>query len=145
MKTILSTLFIFVIGVSFAQEEQVQVIEVPAPIVTEKNQPKPEVITFPDVEANFPGGASAMMSFISQNIQYPVEALKDESQGKVYVAFVVDEKGEISKVVIKRGVCPSLDNEAKRVVYLMPNWTPGESRGKQVKTRVRIPILFTLN
>jgi protein TonB len=104
-----------------------------------------EVIDFPDVEATFPGGAAALQQWIGENIQYPQTAIDMNDQGRVYLSFVVEPDGAISNIVVERGVSTELDREAKRVVRSMPNWTPGEAKGKKARTRCRLPINFTIN
>jgi protein TonB len=103
-----------------------------------------EIIEFPDVEAEFIGGAQALMKYIQTNIQYPPTSIEMNEQGKVYLSFVVEPDGSISNVVVERGVSPDLDREAKRVVRSMPNWKPGESKAKKSRTRCRLPINFQL-
>lgn len=104
-----------------------------------------EIIDYPDVEATFPGGAAKMYAYINRSIIYPAISIKNEDQGKVYVKFVVEKDGEISQVYIERGVTPELDKEAKRIMRTMPKWQPGEMNGKKVRTRCRLPIVFTLD
>jgi protein TonB len=113
--------------------------------VDKKPVKKAEIIEFPDVEASFPGGAAALNKFIVSNIQYPETSIDMEEQGKVYLSFVVEPDGSITGVKVERGVSRDLDREAKRVVRAMPKWEPGEAGGKKVRTRCRLPIVFTLN
>ena len=113
--------------------------------VEEEEEEKEEgIIEFPDVEAEFIGGAQALMKYIQTNIQYPPTSIEMNEQGKVYLSFVVEPDGSISNVVVERGVSPDLDKEAKRVVRSMPNWKPGESKAKKSRTRCRLPINFQL-
>lgn len=95
-------------------------------------------------EPVFPGGDEAMQQFIRDNLVYPAEAKEKGEQGKVYVRFVVEADGTITNVVIARGVSPSIDAEALRIVKLMPNWNPGMYKGTPVLTNVVIPIVFKL-
>lgn len=105
-----------------------------------------EIVDFPDVEASFPGGAAAMKQWIQQNVQYPEIARELGDQGRVYVTFVVEPDGGISNVdVMRGGLTDELNKEAKRLVRNMPNWSPGEVKGKPVRARCRLPITFTLN
>lgn len=103
-----------------------------------------EIVDFPDVEAQFPGGAAEMQKWIGQNVQYPQTSIEMNEQGRVYLSFVVEPDGSITNVTVERGVSSDLDKEAKRVVRAMPHWTPGEAGGKKVRTRCRLPIIFTL-
>lgn len=158
MKTILSTLFILAIGISFGQEkrtepvvveeERIEIPEPPAPRVEEYEKPRllqERIVDFPNVEATFPGGTDEMMKYIQHNITYPAASLEANDQGKVYVKFVVDATGKIKNVSIERGVSPDLDREAKRVVRSMPKWTPAEMGDhKFVSSYVRIPFVFTI-
>lgn len=94
----------------------------------------------------FPGGEKAMYAFIAQTIQYPDEAKDQGIQGTVYVQFIVNKDGciDTSAVQILRGVHPSLDNEAIRVVKEMPCWTPGTQREKPVRVYHKQPFRFTM-
>ncbi len=96
-------------------------------------------------EPEFPGGTTAMMEFIAKNTRYPQSAMLNNEQGRVFVQFVVEKDGSITNAEIMRGVSEALDKEAMRVVQSMPNWIPGESNGKKVRTRQIIPISFRLD
>lgn len=104
-----------------------------------------EIIDFPDLEASYPGGQEAMMKFVAENVVYPQEALDKGIQGKVYTSFIVEADGSLTNIEIMRGVSPEIDREAKRVIATMPKWIPGESGGKKIRTKVRIPITFQLD
>jgi periplasmic protein TonB len=92
----------------------------------------------------FPGGDLALRKFIAASIKYPVSASENGIQGKVFVNFVVDKDGRISNVKVARGVDPSIDREALRVVMTLPKWRPGLQRGKAVRVSYTIPISFQL-
>ncbi|MBK6730050.1 MAG: energy transducer TonB [Bacteroidetes bacterium] len=97
-----------------------------------------------EVMPTFKGGDDAMMKYLSESIQYPADAKEKGEQGKVYVGFVIDEKGNVTDAVVKRGVSATLNAEALRVVNAMPQWTPGEQDGKKVKVEYVVPIYFKL-
>ena len=124
------------------EEEPITVVEVAEETIIVEGEE--EIIEFPDVEAEFIGGAQEMMIYINQNIQYPITSIEMNEQGKVYLSFVVEPDGTISNVAIERGVSKDIDNEAKRIVRSMPKWLPGEGKGKKVRTRCRLPINFQL-
>lgn len=92
----------------------------------------------------FPGGETALRSFINKNVNYPVIAAENGIQGKVYVRFVVDKDGSVTNAEIARGIDPSLDQEALRVVRTLPKWKPGKQRGKPVRVSYTVPINFQL-
>lgn len=102
------------------------------------------VYDMPEHMPQYPGGADAMDAFIKSNIKYPAEAKSKKIQGKVYVQFIVEKDGAISEVKVRRGAHPLLDEEAMRVISLMPNWKPGSMRGKKVRVRYTLPITFSL-
>jgi TonB family protein len=91
---------------------------------------------------DYPGGEEALHKFIAESIEYPAAAKDSGIQGRVYVSFVIDSKGEVANVKIARSVSPSLDEEAMRVVKSMPIWKPGSQDGKPVNVAFIIPINF---
>lgn len=108
-------------------------------------QPSDDVV-FMVVEKmpQFPGGDSELFNYLSQNIKYPVEAQKAGIQGRVICQFIVEKDGAISNVKVLRSIDPNLDAEAVRVINAMPNWQPGEQRGKKVSVEYTLPINFRL-
>lgn len=92
----------------------------------------------------FPGGELELRKYIAENVRYPTIARENDIKGKVFVRFVVNEKGNVENVSIARGVDPLLDEEAIRVVKGLPKWKPGKQRGKPVKVWYTVPINFTL-
>lgn len=101
-----------------------------------------EVLDYPDVEAEFIGGASALQKYIFENIVYPNEAIELGEQGKVYLSFVVEKDGSITNVTVEKSVSESLDAEAVRLLEAMPKWKPGEANGMKVRTKCMMPIVF---
>ena len=93
----------------------------------------------------FPGGMRALIDFIDNNIQYPVEARKKGMQGRVAVQFIVDEGGCIIEPNIVRSVEPSLDEEALRIIKMLPKWKAGTLHGKAVKVKYTVPVTFKLD
>jgi len=90
----------------------------------------------------FPGGEKALINFLSQTIQYPKKAQKKKEQGKVTVQFIISKTGKVENAKVLKGVSPSLDNEALRVISLLPDWIPGEQNGVKVPVYRIIPIVF---
>ncbi|WP_346862090.1 energy transducer TonB [uncultured Draconibacterium sp.] len=97
-----------------------------------------------EIMPEFPGGKQALLSYLANNVKYPLIAQENGIKGKVYVSFVIDELGNINDVDLLRGVDSALDNEALRVVRGMPKWKPGKQAGKAVKVRYTVPIYFEL-
>lgn len=122
------------------------VIDVSPVVVAEEEEEEEEAQVFFIVEdmPEFPGGDLALRKYIANAIKYPVIAQENGIQGKVYVQFVVDKDGGVSDARIARGVDPSLDKEALRVVNALPKWKPGKQRGKPVRVSYTVPINFVL-
>ncbi len=112
---------------------------------SQENKPNEKGV-FSQVEEmpEFPGGDSALRDFMVKNITYPEQAKKDSIQGKVFVTFVVDAVGKVGDVKVVRGVHPLLDQEAVRVIGLMPLWKPGKLNGVPVKVSYTLPVMFSL-
>lgn len=90
------------------------------------------------------GGDNEFRKWIGDNMKYPDIAAENGIQGRVYVQFVVEPDGSISNVRVLRGVDPSLDKEAVRVIQNSPKWNPGKQRGKPVRVSYSFPIIFVL-
>ena len=92
----------------------------------------------------FPGGMGECMKFLGKNIKYPTISQENGVQGRVIVQFVVNRDGSIVDPVVVRGVDPYLDKEALRVISTMPKWKPGKQRGKAVRVKYTVPVMFRL-
>ena len=92
----------------------------------------------------FPGGLSDMLKYISKNIQYPTTAKENGVQGSVVVSFIVERDGSLSDVKVRKGLIPSLDNEAIRLINSMPKWNPGKQNGVKVRVKYTVPVIFRL-
>lgn len=102
--------------------------------------------TYSEVEQMpvFPGGEQAMFSFLQKNIHYPEEARKKKVAGRVFVNFVVNKNGGVQDVKLLRGIGSGCDEEAMRVVKMMPDWKPGLNKGEPVNVVMNLPISFSL-
>lgn len=92
----------------------------------------------------FPGGESEMLKFLSRNLKYPPEARENNISGKVYIKFYVSSKGKVRRPFVLQGVDFTLNDEALRVVNLMPDWKPGTMKNKPVPVIFNLPIGFNV-
>ena len=92
----------------------------------------------------FPGGEEAIREFVVKNIQYPQKAIDAGAYGRVFVGFVIEPDGSVSNVTLLRGIGFGCDEEAMRVVKMMPKWQPGMQNGEAVRVSYMIPINFKL-
>ena len=128
-------------------EETNQAVEIKyVPVAVEEEEPEEQTI-FEVVEQmpEFPnGGMAGLMQYLSKNIKYPTIAQENGTQGCVTVQFVVNRDGSIVDTKVLRGVDPYLDKEAIRVISSMPKWKPGMQRGKAVRVKYTVPVMFRL-
>ena len=115
------------------------------PVVSSPHGADPNVFEVVEKMPEFPnGGMPGLMKYLSDNIRYPEAAKVAGIQGRVTVVFVVDKDGSITNVKTLRGVDAELDKEAIRVISAMPKWIPGMQKGKAVKVRYTVPVMFRL-
>lgn len=103
------------------------------------------VYTTADVMPKFPGGNSALLDWLRNNVHYPKVAAEAHLQGCVVVCFIVEKDGSLTNVRAFKDYAPSLEKEAIRVVKSMPNWIPGRDGGKAVRVKYNIPVNFCLS
>ena len=113
-------------------------------VVEEEEESSQPIFTVVETMPQFPGGDAALLQFLAKSIKYPVIAQENGIQGRVICAFVVNRDGSIVDAEVLRGVDPSLDKEALRVINTMPKWSPGKQRGKPVRVKYTVPITFRL-
>ena len=92
----------------------------------------------------FPGGETALLEFLKENLQYPDSARIKNIRGVVVANFVVGKDGAISEVGIRKSLDPFCDKEVLRIISRMPAWIPGRIHDKAVNARVMVPVLFKL-
>jgi len=93
----------------------------------------------------YPGGEGALSKFVETNINYPQDAIDQDTEGTVNISFVIDEKGKVQNpVVTGKTAGHGLDEEAVKIVKQMPAWKPGMVKGRPVKTRLLLPVTFKL-
>jgi len=132
----LMVFLIFLIGVvngsiSFASESK-------------QGDPKDKIVLYCDHMPGFPGGEDGLFEIMKDNLVYPETAKRAGIEGKVYVSFVVDKDGSVTNVEILKGIGAGCDEEAERVVNLMPKWEPGRDKGKLVRVKIAVPVVFSL-
>lgn len=98
-----------------------------------------------DKMPEYPGGENILITHIRNSLIYPIEAIKNGIQGRVFVEFIINENGKICDAKVVRGVSPSLDREALRVIKSFTGtWSPGLLGDKKVKVGMTVPVNFKL-
>lgn len=116
--------------------------KMPAPVDTIRpiNNDEKVLTGVVEYQPQFPGGIKACEQFIKENLRYP--DTESDVQGRVIVSFMVERDGSLSDIKVVRGLDPAFDEEALRVVKMMPKWSPGATDGKISVMRYTIPIIF---
>jgi len=136
MKKLLSTIVLAAISLSgFSQSGDVQYKEVPSEKIYETVNKVPV----------FTKNGGNVQKYLAKNLQYPVDALAKEVEGKVLVSFVVGSDGTLKNLNLEKGLSPSTDKEALRVVATMEKWKPAKLDGQEVATKMTIPVHFYLS
>lgn len=123
------------------ENTEVEIVEI------EDEEEAEEIPIFVVVEEmpEFPGGQLELRKHIANSVEYPEIAREMDIQGRVFVEFVVDERGKVINAKVVRSVHPALDKEALRVINSLPTWKPGKQRGKPARVKFTLPINFKLN
>ena len=116
--------------------------KMPAPVDTIRpiNNDEKVLTGVVEYQPQFPGGIKACEQFIKENLRYP--DTESDVQGRVIVSFLVERDGSLSDIKVVRGLDPAFDEEALRVVKMMPKWSPGATDGKISVMRYTIPVIF---
>jgi protein TonB len=110
--------------------------------VTEEDPNK--IFTAVEKEPSFPGGEEAFRNYLGKNIKYPAIAKENNTQGKVFLSFVVEKDGSLTDIKIVRDIGSGCGDEAVRVLRNSPHWKPGIQNGRPVRVAYTIPVSFTL-
>lgn len=103
-------------------------------------------LPFTNVEMmpEFIGGTTELYKWLANNLRYPTAAVNAGVEGKVFVKFIVEKDGTISKLEVLKGIGFGCDEEALRTLQKMPKWSPGKQNGRAVRVYFTLPISFKL-
>ena len=113
-------------------------------VITIAESGKIQIFDHVEEMPRFPGGESELLKWLTDNMNYPKEAVEKGIQGRVILRFVISPDGPIENVEVLKGLDPSCDEEAVRTVKKMPNWIPGKQKGKPVYVYYSLPIVYRL-
>jgi protein TonB len=103
-----------------------------------------EIFTIVEQQPEPVGGIRAFYDYVSQNLKYPKTAQRSNIQGRVYIEFVVEKDGRLTDIKVIKGIGGGCDEEASRIIGEAPSWKPGKQRGRPVRVKMVMPILFRL-
>ncbi|HCM60786.1 MAG TPA: energy transducer TonB [Bacteroidales bacterium] len=123
-----------------------KVVEIYAPVLqAEEEEVEEEIFVIVEDMPKFRGGdINTFRDWVQKRVRYPELATENGIQGRVFISFVVETNGSVSNVTVTRSVDPLLDEAAKEAVAASPKWTPGMQRGRPVRVKYSIPIIFQL-
>ena len=123
-----------------ATSETIKVI----PVVAMEKEESDEIFVIVEEQPQFPGGTGEFTKFVVANMRYPRQARSMGVEGKVFIKAVVGKDGKLTDLEVMKGIGAGCDEEALRVVGQSPPWKPGRQRGREVRTRIVIPLVFKL-
>lgn len=133
----------FVFDVEVTEDTKIQAVEViEAPKIVEEETE--QIFTIVEVSAEPKDGLAAFYQSMAEQIKYPSQARRLRVEGKVFVEFVIGKDGKITEVKAVKGIGAGCDEEAVRIIQNSPPWNPGRQRGKPVRQRMVLPIIFKL-
>ncbi|WKN44329.1 energy transducer TonB [Tunicatimonas pelagia] len=120
----------------------------PTPDFTKMDEPEveetDEIHIVVEEKPSFPGGEKAFYQYVASKMKYPKLAVRQGIDGRVFVQFVVNRDGSLTDIQVIKGIGGGCDEEAVRVLGSAPRWNPGKQRGKPVRVRMALPIIFQL-
>ncbi len=123
-------------------------IDDPIPDMAEMDEPEVEetdkIHIVVEEQPSFPGGEKAFYQYVASKMKYPKLAVRQGIDGRVFVQFVVNQDGSLTDIQVIKGIGGGCDEEAVRVLESAPRWNPGKQRGKPVRVRMVLPIIFQL-
>ncbi len=130
-----------IIDIDFIEDLSIDVI----PDIPEEPEETPLPYTWhADQPATFPGGLDAFYKYVGANLHYPDKARKLGIEGRVLLAFVIGPEGTLEEIQVLQGIGAGCDEEAIRVLQNAPRWNPPKQRGRPVKQRMVLPVIFKL-
>jgi protein TonB len=127
--------------VPVAEAKAAVVTAAPAPTATLAFKPD-SIFVNPDVRPQFTGSEAGLRAYLMKNLRYPDQALRQHVSGKVYVRFILSATGRVTDASVVRGPGSGLNEEALRLVWMMPSWQPARQRGQPVRVSCTLPITF---
>jgi TonB family protein len=126
--------------------DRVKIIDFPILDTTTGNRQTtvPEIYYVVEQMPRFPGGDTAMLKYIRENLRYPQAAIEKEIQGRVIVKLVVNTDGILSDIYVIKPLDPQCDQEAIRIIQSMPRWIPGRHNGVAVPVYYLVPVTFKI-
>lgn len=99
----------------------------------------PKAMCILEPTPSFPGGYDSLVAYLRRNLRYPASP---KAEGKVFVGFIITKAGQVTHAEVLKGLHPTYDAEALRVVRQMPRWVQ-PPRPQPIEVRYTLPITFS--
>jgi protein TonB len=131
------------LDVEMTDDTKVEQIEIKQEV--EEKEDENQIFTIVEEQAQPVGGMAAFYKFVGEKMKYPAQARRMQVEGRVFCEFVVNKDGSLQDVKVIRGIGAGCDEEAIRVIQSAPPWKPGKQRGKPVRSKFNLAIIFKLS
>jgi protein TonB len=131
------------LDVEMTDDTKVEQIEIKQEV--EEKEDENQIFTIVEEQAQPVGGMAAFYKYVGEKMKYPAQARRMQVEGRVFCEFVVNKDGSLQDVKVIRGIGAGCDEEAIRVIQSAPAWKPGKQRGKAVRSKFNLAIIFKLS
>jgi protein TonB len=131
------------LDVEMTDDTKVEQIEIKQEV--EEKEDENQIFTIVEEQAQPVGGMAAFYKYVGEKMKYPAQARRMQVEGRVFCEFVVNKDGTLQDVKVIRGIGAGCDEEAIRVIQSAPAWKPGKQRGKAVRSKFNLAIIFKLS
>ncbi len=132
------------LDIEMTEDTRIEEVVFDQPVAALEEEKAEEIFTIVEQKPAPVGGMSAFYSYVGDNLKYPEKAARMSIEGRVFVEFVVERDGSLTDIKVVKGIGGGCDEEAVRVLSQAPDWNPGKQRGRAVRVRMIMPIVFKL-
>ncbi len=132
------------LDIEMTEDTRIEEVIFDQPVAALEEEKADEIFTFVEEKPIPIGGMAAFYSYVGNNLEYPEKAIRLNIEGRVFVEFVVEKDGSLTDIKVVKGIGGGCDEEAVRVLSQAPDWNPGKQRGRAVRVRMIVPIVFKL-
>ena len=132
------------LDIEMTEDTRIEAVIMEQALETMPDEKADEIFTIVEVQPTPVGGMKAFYSYVGDNLKYPNSAQRMGIEGRVFVEFVVERDGSLTDIKVAKGIGAGCDEEAIKVISQAPKWNSGKQRGRNVRVRMVMPIVFKL-
>ena len=130
------------LDIEMTEDTRIEAVIMEQALETMPDEKADEIFTIVEVQPTPVGGMKAFYSYVGDNLKYPNSAQRMGIEGRVFVEFVVERDGSLTDIKVAKGIGAGCDEEAIKVISQAPKWNSGKQRGRNVRVRMVMPIVF---